>query len=117
MKNLDRILEKMYNTMGNKYLIDNFDTGPFEFRVNVRRGDRDDDLQDYIVEVYSTPEVPRSFRYKPDNENKIGHRVGIDISVLGHKFKEYASYVDPSFGKFRKTIGVKFMNVDYFPFN
>ena len=33
MKNFNTILEKIYNTLGNKYLTDNFDTEPFEFKV------------------------------------------------------------------------------------
>jgi hypothetical protein len=45
MKNLDIILEKMYNTLGNSYLTKNFDTEPFEFKVNVRKGTYDNDLQ------------------------------------------------------------------------
>jgi len=105
MKNLDKILEKIYNSLGNSYLTENFDTGPFEFRVNVRRGDREDDLQNYIVEVYSVPDLPQSFIYKNDS------KTGIHISKLNNKFEEYIKYVDTSFGEFRKTIGIRFMNV------
>jgi len=41
MKNLNTILEKIYNTLGNKYLTDNFDTEPFEFKVKLRKGNTD----------------------------------------------------------------------------
>jgi len=105
MKSLDKVLERIYNTLGNFYLTDNFDTDTFEFKVNIRKGDRDDDLQDYIVEVYSVPDLPESFMYKDSNNS------GIHISRLGHEFKELIKYVDSSFGEFRKTIGIKFMNV------
>lgn len=105
---MDRILEKIYNRLGNSYLSDKFDVGPFEFKVNFRRGDRDEDLQDYIVEVYSVPDVPESFMYKGGGKDGIS---GIHISVLKSKFKEYIGYIDPTFGEFRKTIGIKFMNV------
>ena len=105
MKDLGKVLEKIYNRIGNSYLTDNFDTGPFKFKVNIRRGDREEDLQDYIVEVYSVPDLPESFKYKGNNKE------GIHISALKNKFKEYIGYVDSTFGGFRKTIGIKFMNV------
>lgn len=104
MKDLDKILEKLYNRLGNSYLTKNFDTTPFEFKVKIRKGDRDDDLQNYIVEVYSVPDLPQTFRYKSDKKN------GIHISVLGNRFKEYIGYVDTSFGGFGKTVGINFMN-------
>lgn len=109
MKNLNTILEKIYNTLGNKYITDNFDVEPFEFKVRIRKADRDDDLQDYIVEVYSTPNLPRNFDYKDGKRDSVN---GIHISVLGGKFKEFIQYVDSSFGQFRKTVGIRFMNKD-----
>lgn len=108
MNNLNNILGKLFNTLGNDYLTKNFETGPFEFRVNFRKSKDNDDLQDYIVEVYSIPDIPRRFTYKPGKKDYID---GMHISVLKHKFREYILYVDPTFGEFRKTIGIKFMNV------
>lgn len=106
MKHLNKILEKLFNTLGNDYLTDNFDVEPFEFKVNIRKTEYgDDELYNYIVEVYSTPDLPKSFMYKDDEKN------GIHISKLNHLFKEYVKYVDSSFGQFGKTLGVKFMNV------
>jgi hypothetical protein len=106
MEHLNKILEKLYNTLGNDYLTDNFDVEPFEFKVNVRKSDYgDDELYNYIVEVYSTPDLPKSFMYKGDEQN------GIDISKLTYVFKGYVKYVDSSFGQFGKTMGVRFMNV------
>jgi len=107
MDNVNKILGKLFNTLGNAYLTKNFQTGPFEFKVNFRKSE-DDDLQDYIIEVYSIPDIPRRFTYKPSKKNDLD---GIHISVLKHKFREYIKYVDPTFGEFRKTVGVKFMNV------
>ena len=107
MKDLSKVLEKVFNTLGNMYITDNFDAEPFEFRVNVRRGDRDDDLQDYIVEVYSIPNMPESLNYKSGKRNGSD---GIDISVLKHKFREFIKYVDSSFGGFGRTVGIRFMN-------
>jgi len=107
MKNLNTILEKIYNTLGNKYLTDNFDTEPFEFKVKLRKGDRDDDLQDYIIEVYSIPNMPKSLNYKSGKRNGSD---GIDISVLKHKFREFIQYVDSSFGGFGRIVGIRFMN-------
>jgi hypothetical protein len=107
--NLDKILEKVYNTLGNKYLTDNFDVEPFEFKVKIRRGDRMDDMQDYIIEVYSVPDMPQSFFYK---SGRIDNKDGIDISVLRRKFRELTNYVDSSFGGFTRTLGISFMNVE-----
>ena len=107
MKDLSKILEKIYNTLGNKYLTDNFDAEPFEFKVKIRKGDRDDDLQDYIVEVYSIPDMPESFMYK---SGKKDGNDGIDISVFKHKLKELIRYVDTSFDGFIITVGIRFMN-------
>ena len=105
MKNLSKSLERLYNVLGNNYLTDNFDTGPFDFKVNIRKAKDDNDLQNYIVEIYSVPELPEAFWRKSDKKN------GIHISALKNKFKEYIGYVDSSFGGFGKTIGIKFMNV------
>ena len=109
MKDLSKVLEKVFNVLGNMYITDNFDAEPFEFRVNVRKGNRDDDLQDYIVEVYSTPNMPESFNYKSGKKDSVS---GIHISVLGNKFRELMRYVDSSFGEFRKTVGIRFMNAE-----
>ena len=105
MKNLEKVLEKLYNTLGNSYLTENFETGPFEFKVKIRKG-TGGDLKDYIVEVYSFPDVPSTFKYKLKSPYH-----GIHLSTLQHKFKDYIEYVDSSFGGFGKTISVKFMNV------
>lgn len=103
---LSNILEKVYNKLGNKYLTDNFITEPFEFKVKVRY-DRDDEYYDYIVDVYSTPDIPKSFEYKPEiRERK--KTDGIHISVLKNEFKEMIEYVDDSFSK--RIYGVNFVN-------
>lgn len=107
MKNLDKILEKVYNTLGNEYLTNNFDTEPFEFKVNLRKGNREDDLQDYIIEIYSVPDMPNGFNYKSGKRNGSD---GIDISVFKHHLKELIKYVDTSFGGFGRTVGIRFMN-------
>lgn len=105
---LSNTLEKLYNTLGNDYLTQNFHTEPFEFKVKVRRGIHDEDLHDYVVEVSADRKIPKSFKYKDDVPKK-RFSDGIDISVLRNLFKEYASYIDPTFGDFRKTIGVNFL--------
>lgn len=105
MKNLDKVLEKTYNILGNDYLTKYFDTGPFEFKVNISKDYNADYLPDYIVEIYSVPNMPKTFKYKGDDMH------GVHLSVIGEKFKEYIKYVDSTFGGFGKTIGVKFMNV------
>lgn len=101
---LSNILEKMYNTMGNKYLVDNFETTPFEFKVKVLY-DRDDPYDDYHIQIYTVPDIPENFFYRP--EKKKGWSDGIHISVLENKFKEYTQYADPSS---KRYYGIKFMN-------
>ncbi len=107
LKQLSAALTSLYNTVGNKWLTDNFETEPFNFRVFVRKGDNDD-LTDYVVEVYSDRPIPKAMNYK--DKSKPVH--GIHYSVVQHKFKELAEYID-TFGDFRKTLGVKLMDLIY----
>lgn len=107
LKQLSAALSSLYNTVGNKWLTDNFETKPFDFRVFVRKGDNDD-LTDYVVEVYSDRPIPKAMNYK--DKSKPVH--GIHYSVVQHKFKELAEYID-TFGDFRKTLGVKLMDLIY----
>ena len=107
MKNLDKVLEKIYNKLGNQYLIDNFGVEPFEFKVKIRKAHRDDVSNDYIIEIYSVPDMPDSFDYKSGKRNGSD---GIDISVFKHKLRELIKYVDTSFGEFGKYVGIRFMN-------
>lgn len=104
LKTLQRVLERMFNSLGNQYLTDNFETEPFKFEVKVRKGERDD-LHDIMVEIISTPKMPKDLKYKKGKSNADG----ADKSVIRHKFKEMANLVDPTFGSFRKTIGVYFI--------
>lgn len=104
---LSTSLEKIYNTVGNRYLTSNFITEPFEFKVKVIY-DRDNDMYDYIIQVYSIPDIPDSFKYRP--EVKESKRVdGIHISVLKSKFKEYIQYIDPNTNRY---YGIEFMNLE-----
>ena len=110
MKDLEKALNRIYNRFGNKYLTDNFDTEPFEFEVRIRKGYRSEnynDLTDYIMEIYSVPDMPDGFNYKGGKRNGSN---GIDISVFKHKLKELMGYIDTSFGGFGRTLGIKFMN-------
>jgi len=103
---LSSILGKVYNRLGNKYLTDNFITEPFDFKVKVRYGEWNE-YYDYIIEIESTPDIPKSFRYKPEvKKEKNKWADGIDISVLKHEFKEIYKYVDMP----PKSVEVKFVN-------
>ena len=62
---LSNALEKLYNSVGNRYLTSNFITEPFDFKVNVKY-DRDNEMYDYIVQVYTNPDIPEEFFYKPE---------------------------------------------------
>lgn len=84
-----------------------FDFSSFIFRVNVRKGN-DDDLTDYVAEVYSDRPIPKTFQYKDPKKHK--NLDGIHHSVLSYKFKKLANYVE-NFGDFKKTLGVKFMDL------
>jgi len=108
MKGLSNILEKVYNKFGNKYLVSNFETEPFEFKVNVRDGGVDD-LYDYVVEVYSTPAIPDTLKYKPGISTTYN---GAHITVIKNEFKKQIKFIDPYFGNFGRIYGVEFMNID-----
>ena len=105
---LAKQLTKIYNTLGNDWLVQNYETEPFDFRVYVRRG-QGDDLHDYEVEIYSDRLIPKDFKYR----NKKNGIDGSHISFVQNFFKNLATYVDGSFGDFQKTLGVKFMDMDY----
>ena len=104
---LSKSLSKIYNTIGNNWLTENFETEPFEFRVFVRKGGHDD-LHDIEVEVYTDRPVPNSLKYREELKKSAD---GVHISVIQSYFKDLASYVDSSFGEFRKTLGVNFMDL------
>ena len=105
---LSHVLTKLYNKLGNKYLVDNFITEPFEFEVKVKYGDPYEYYK-YYAEVYSIPDMPHDFRYRPEvRKEKKKYAVGADISVVGSDFKSMIEYVDP---EKKQSIGVNFMNV------
>lgn len=103
-------LSKIFNTLGNDWLVENFITEPFDMNVVVRKGGTDD-LRDYEVEIYTDRTLPHTFEYR---EGIKPHYYGAHISKIQSYFKELLDYIDPTFGVFRKTIGVKFMDVDNF---
>lgn len=106
---LSKSLTTIYNKLGNDWITENFESEPFDFRVYVRRGDRGDDLQDYIIEVYTEKPFPDTLLYKP--ERKKNNWVDqVHYSVVIQKFKELANYVD-TFGSLGKTLGVKLMDL------
>jgi hypothetical protein len=104
LNQLSKSLSSIYNTLGNRWLTENFETEPFDFRVYVRRG-YDIDLTDFVAEVYTDRPFPKDFSYK-EKQNADG----IHYSVVQYKFKELAQYVD-TFGDFRKTLGVELMDL------
>ena len=109
MLKLSKTLEKLYNGLGNSYITHNFIEGPYEFTVNVRHGDGIGDVVDYVIEVYSIPDIPaKGLTYKPEL-NKWAD--GVDISVIQTQFKNFVSYVYPNIGTMGNIVGVKFMNI------
>lgn len=107
LADLSKSLTKIYNLFANEWIVDNFDSEPFDFRVYVRKGEVDD-LTDYVVEVYTDRPIPHTLYYK-DRES---HRAdGVHYSTVIHKLKELASYID-NFGHFRNTLGVQLMDLD-----
>lgn len=108
LKSLSRGLTRLYNNLGNKYLTDNFITEPFEFDVNVREGNREDDYHHFIIEVNTDRKLPSTFAYRKQKEGRVAD--GIHISVLAREFKEWARAVDPNFRLPHGTVGVKFLN-------
>jgi hypothetical protein len=104
---LSTMLEKLYNKLGNRYLTKNFITEPFEFEVKIKH-DKDNDMYDYIIEVYSNPPMPEGFKYRPEViEEKNKTAGGAHISVIRSEFKKMFEYLDTNF----KYVGVVFMNM------
>ena len=103
---MSKSLSSIYNTIGNKWIVENLKEEPFDFRVYFRKGDHDD-LTDFIAEVYTDRPIPKTIDWKDQSKHKSD---GIHISVLSNKFKELADYIS-IFGDFRKTLGVKFMDI------
>jgi len=104
---LSKALTKIYNTFANEWIVDNFVSEPFDFRVFVRKGDSSD-TTDYVVEVYTDRPIPHTLHYK-DHEGQAAW--GIHYTELINKLKELAQYVD-NFGHFQKTLGVQLMDLD-----
>jgi beta-galactosidase/beta-glucuronidase len=104
---LSTVLEKLYNKLGNRYLTKNFITEPFEFKVNIKY-DKNNDMYDYIIEVYSNPPMPESFKYRHEvREEQNKTSIGVHISVIRVEFKKMFEYLDINM----KYVGVAFMNV------
>ena len=105
---LSNILTKLYNTVGNRYIAQNFISEPFEFKVNVRYGDPYE-YHKYYVDVYSIPDMPEFFKYTPELRKKEKKDVvGVYVNVIELKFKSLIEYVD---NERKGLIGVNFMNV------
>lgn len=98
-------LTKLYNTLGNKWLTDNFHIKPFDFRVYLRKADLTEPY-DYIAEVYSDRPIPQFFQYK---EGMSDMSVETFFSLRNH-LKSLATYVD-DFGSYDKFLGLKLMDV------
>ena len=105
---LSNILTKVYNTIGNRYIIENYTVGPFEFKVRIRYGNPYE-YHDYYAEVYSVPEIPEYFRYKPEvRKEKKKLSPIVDYAFVELEFKKIISYIDPERSS---KFGVNFMNV------
>lgn len=90
--------------MVNQWLVENFETEPFDFRVFVRKGTLDD-LGNIVLEVYTDRFIPFTFKYK---EEKLPNKVdGIHYSVLINKLKDISKYVLHD-----KVLEVKLMDLD-----
>jgi len=107
---LSTTLEKLYNKLGNRYLTKNFITEPFEFEVNIKY-DKNNDIYDYIIEVYSKPPIPQSLDYRPEvKEEKNKTADGVHISVIRSEFKKMFEYIETN-NYNKRYVGVVFMNV------
>ena len=107
LQQLSKALTSIYNTLGNEWITENFISEPFEFRVNVRMGDKPSDLYNIIVDVYTERPIPRFIPYK---EGRVWAD-GIHHSVLSNKLKELANYIE-RFGEFGRTLGVNLVNLE-----
>jgi hypothetical protein len=105
LNELSATVEKLYNKLGNRYLTKNFITEPFEFEVKIRY-DRNNQIYDYVIEVYSKPPMPESLYYRPEvKEEKNITSDGVHISVIRSEFKKMFEYL----GINMKYVGVVFI--------
>lgn len=105
---LSKSLTSVFNTVGNKWLEENFGEGPFDFRVYVRKGGHDE-TANYVAEVYSEPPIPKGMNWKDPSQHNTH---GIHYSVFENKLKELSNYVDV-FGGLGKILKIKLMDVIY----
>ena len=106
---LSEMLEKLYNKLGNRYLTRNFNTEPFEFQVKIKYN-RDNELYDYIIEVYSNPPMPNTFDYRPEvreEQNKTAY--GANISVIKGEFRKMYHSIETNENR-KRFAGVVFKN-------
>lgn len=100
-------LTKVFNSLGNKWLTDNFEIEPFDFRVYLRKGDPDD-TANYVAEVYTERPIPFTIEYKEGKSPNWAD--GIHNSVLSNYLKGLVEYVE-SFGGFGKILRVELMDI------
>lgn len=106
LKTTSKTLTKLFNTLGNDFITNNFEEKPFYFTVFLKEGDPMFDEKDYVAEVHTDRWIPKKFKLKTNPEKSES------VNLLKEKFEEMIEYVGEIDGKDKK-IQVRFMDLDY----
>lgn len=109
-KSFDKLFEKIIDRFVNSYLkrVTDIDYN-YNFEVKSRYGDRDSDLQDWIIEIYTDKPIPSKFQYS-DEYKKKKNVDGFHQNVLAYEIKQMLPSMGIDIKSFRNTVGIKFMN-------
>jgi hypothetical protein len=101
---LSKALSIVFNNLANDWIKEHLDQEPFLFRTLVRKpGHDEEELGDYIVEVYTDRFIPRTMTYTKDGKKK-----KITPEFLRKKLISLSKYIEPT-----KSIEIKLMDIDY----
>jgi hypothetical protein len=104
--NAAKTLTKLFNSLGNSYITENFEEQPFLFNVYLKRGDPMFEEADYLAEVHTNRFVPKFFKLRSNPKKKVSSE------KIREKFQEMTSYLDEVANEGKK-IQVRFMDMDY----
>lgn len=107
LKQVSSSLSSIFNTLGNTWIVENFELEPFNFTVFVRQTGHDEEhLGKYIAEIYTDRFVPRNLKLSKKHRKK--GKDYVPYTTIEKKFKELSKYLDIKDG-----IEMKLMELDY----
>lgn len=107
LRQISSSLNSIFNTLGNNWIVENFELEPFNFRVYLRQTGHDEEhLGKYIAEIYTDRFVPRNLKLSKKHRKK--GKDSVSYTTIEKKFKELSKYLDLKDG-----IEMKLMELDY----